>query len=167
MPRPQSSDRAWCYYVNLVLTVYREIRHAGDPSDPDAKLRVPDKEFAAAMVNVRDWRDTLKGTWLFDRVRDEQTTTAIRRPYEEVTRMTIEEVRDLFGRPGWAGAYGGEKWRKVTSFAIRLGEALDRDDTQEADRICKEVADVEHNSGRLVPRTQAEQNVEKWPRLCE
>jgi hypothetical protein len=165
--KPQPGDRAWCYYRNLVHTVYREIRHAGGPSDPGAKLRVPDNEFAAAMVSVREWRDTLKGTWLFDRIRDEQTTTAIRRPYEEVTRMTIEEVRDLFGRPGWARAYGGERWRNITSLAIRLGEALDRDDTQEADQICEAVAAVEHNSGPLVPRTTGEQNVEKWPCLCD
>jgi hypothetical protein len=167
MHRPQPSDRAWCYYGNLVHTVYREIRHAGGPSDPHAKLRVPDNELAVAMASVQEWRDVLKSTWLFDRIRDEQSTTAIRRPYEEVTRMTIEEVRDLFGRSGWAGAYGGRMWREITSLAIRLGAALDRHDTREADQICEAVAVVQHNSGPLVPRTAADQNIEKWPRLCD
>lgn len=41
-------QRAWCYFRNLVHTVYREARHVGPPEDTEAKLHVTGPVFALA-----------------------------------------------------------------------------------------------------------------------
>ena len=161
------SDRAWCYYRNLVHTVYREIRHAGSPKDPEAKLRVDDSEFAASMGLIKSWRPSLKSTRIYEKIENKTTTAAVLKPYEEVTRLRLEDLAALFGRPGWSSMYGGERWREIVMAAIELGEALDAANGERAEALCDKVRSLEHNSGRLVPRRKGDHNKEKWPALCD
>lgn len=160
-------DRAWCYYCNLVHTVYREIRHAGVPTDSKAKLAVPDESYAAPMGQIQKQRATLKGTSLFDRIRSATSTARVRKPYEEVTGLTLEQVRALFSRDNWCRDYGGSKWARITDLTLRLGEALDAADTDATEAVYEEVRTVRHNFGPLVPTSDAEWNREKWPVRCD
>jgi hypothetical protein len=160
-------DRAWCYYRNLVQTVYREIRHVGAPTDPEARLRIEDASFGSVIGNIRKWRAALKGTTLFAKIVNKTSTTAIRRPYEEVTGLRLEQVSALFARPGWDGSYGGEKWRRIAELTIELGSAIDAIEGERASALCDAVYAIEHNTGPLVPRRAEQHNAEKWPLLCD
>jgi hypothetical protein len=161
------SDRAWCYYRNLVQTVYREARHIGGGQDRDARLRVADPALGAAVANIRRFREALKSTRLFDKVRDATRTDGVTKPYEEATGLRLEEVAELFGRDGWYPTYGGPRWQRIASLAIELRDALEAGEGDRAEQICDTVRAIEHNSGPLVPRTRDQHNREKWPVLCD
>ncbi len=162
-----TSERAWCYYRNLVQTVYRESRHLGGPGDAEAKLHVNEPSLAAVLANITKWRPVLKSTRLFEKIAHTTRTAAIRKPYEEVTGLRLEQLSDLFADPGWTRSYGGEKWERITQLTIDLGRAIDDGDAEQAEATCDRVSDIEHNTGPLVPRTRAQQNSEKWPVLCD
>ena len=159
--------RAWCYYRNLVQTVYREIRHVGGPDDEAARLVVDDDSFARSVGSIKSWRPKLKGTTIFDKVADKTSTVAVRKPYEEVTHFTLDQLCELFARSGWTSQYGGEKWRRITALAMELGDAIDADDNDRAIAICDQVYAIRHNSGPLVPHHREDHNREKWPVLCD
>jgi hypothetical protein len=160
-------DRAWCYYRNLVHTVYREIRHIGASGDPEARLRVDEESLGREIANIRKWRSRLKTTALFDKIANKRSTASIRAPYEEVTGLQLDQLAALFGRPGWDRYYGGEKWKRIVELTLQLGTAIDADDGRGANALCEEISTIEHNSGRLVPRRSDEHNREKWPVLCD
>jgi hypothetical protein len=151
----------------LVHTVYREARHVGMPTDKEARLVVDDPDLTRQMALVRKWRQPLKGTTLFEKVRASSDTLAVRAPYEQTIELTLLDLSALFDRPGWRPGYGGAKWKRITELTLELGKALDADDTARATAVCEAVRSIEHNTGPLVPRSQASWNSEKWPCLCD
>lgn len=159
--------RAWCYYRNLVHTVYREARHIGASGDPEARLIVDDPDLRKNVANIRRWRYVLKGLTVFTRIEHASSTTKTRKPYEEMIGLSIEQLAELFGRPGWTRTYGGQKWRSIALETIALGQALDDGDGETAEAVCDRVRIIRHNSGPLVPETDADQIKEKWPVLCD
>jgi hypothetical protein len=57
-------ERVWCYYRNLVHTVYREARHIGTPDDREVRCQVAERYWPAARQCRRN-RYTLKSSVLF------------------------------------------------------------------------------------------------------
>ena len=150
-------------------TCYREARHLGATGDSDAKLEVDDPDLQRAMGGIRKWRDRLMDGSIFEKVASKTSTAAIRKPWEEVTALTLVQIRDLFARDGWAPSYGGRSWAHIVDLTMKLGDALDVGDKTSGSRLCDEIRTVEHNSGRLVPMSVDEQQARpgKWPQLCD
>lgn len=161
-------EQVLCFYRNLVHTCYREARHLGAPGQSQARLVVRDPELQAAMAKIRNWRDRLEDGSLFEKVVERTAPERIRQPWEEATGLTLDQLQELFARPGWSRSYGGPRWAAIVELTRRLGAALDAGNADAAAKICDEVAEVKHNSGRLVPRTPREQALRptKWPKLC-
>lgn len=101
-------------------TVYREARHVGSAHDRDAQLRLDDPALGAAVANIRRFREALKSTRIFDKVRHATTTAGVTKPYEEAIGLRLEEVAELFGREGWNPTYGGARWKRIASLTIDL-----------------------------------------------
>ena len=162
-------ERCWCYYRNLVHTCYREARHLGAPADSHAKLEVDDPDLQRAMAGIRKWRDRLMDGSIFEKVASKTSTADIRKPWEEVTALTLAQLPDLFARDGWAPSYGGRRWAHIVELTLKLGDALDVGDDTSGSRLCDEIRTVEHNSGRLVPASVGEQQARpgKWPQPCD
>lgn len=81
----EPSASAWCYYRNLVQTVYREARHIGAPGDHAAHLHVDDASLGRELANLNKWRQKLKGLDVFRTIQHATSTEQVRRPYEEMT----------------------------------------------------------------------------------
>ncbi len=162
------TDRAWCFYRNLVHTCYREARHLGKVGDKAAKLEVGNPDLQMAMAKIAKWRQQLEGRSIFDKVATKTSTTAIRQPWLDAVALDLRTLQKLFARPGWRDRCGGDRWASIVALTIRLGDALDSGNADAANRICDDIANVEHNTGRLVSRSVAEQQKlpTKWPQLC-
>lgn len=162
-------ERVWCYYQNLVHTVYREVRHIGEPGDKEAKYQVPDQYLLAAQ-QCQQHRQTLKSSVPFRNAKGVKTDDVIY-CYETLTGLTLEDLLVIFSAPGWMTSYGGEKWAKITEVLLHLKREIDRGALEATLEICKEVRQVRHNSGPLVPSMQEWKKSawvqEKWPILCE
>jgi hypothetical protein len=163
-------EQVWCYYRNLVHTVYREVRHIGEPGDKKAKYQVPDQYLPAAR-QCRKHRQTLQSSVPFRNAKGVKTDDVVR-CYEALTDLSLEDLLVIFSAPGWRPSYGGEKWAKITEVLLHLKREIDSGALEAALAICEEVRDkLCHNSGRLVPSVQEwEESAwiqEKWPILCE
>lgn len=163
--------RAWCYFRNLVHTVYREARHVGPAGDSGAKLRLANNHaLAAAGSRCSKNRALLKGTSLFKQTAAANSVDDVLRPYRDMTALELADLVLLFAEPGWATGYGGSKWADIGRATAELAEALKMDKLDAALRVCALVQGIEHNSRRLVPSLEEWRSTpylrEKWPELC-
>jgi hypothetical protein len=163
-------ERVWCYYRNLVHSAYREIRHIGEPGDPEAKCQVNDQYLFAGKRCLKN-RHTLKSSVPFRNITMLQTDEVIR-CYQELTGLEPKDLLKIFRDLKWnLSSYGGEKWAKITEVLIRLKREIDRSKLETALQICEEVRHLRHNSGPLVPSLQEWEKSswlrEKWPILCD
>ena len=150
-------ERVWCYYRNLVHFVYREVRHIGEPGDPESKCQVKDQYLSAAKKCCKN-RHTLNSSVPFLKVTELQTDKVIR-CYQELTGLIPEDLVKIFRHLEWKPSYGGEKWAKITEVLIDLKTEIDRSNLETALQICEKVRHLRHNSGPLVP------NLQKWKKI--
>jgi hypothetical protein len=162
-------ERVWCYYRNLVHSMYREVRHIGEPGDYEAKCQIKGQYLAAAK-KIRKNRYKLKSTVPLRKIAELQTDKVIS-CYEVLTGLVPEDLAEIFRNMDWKLSYGGEKWAKIAELIIRLKREIDFKNLENALGICEEVREIRHNSGPLVPSLQEwEKNSwlkEKWPILCD
>src|SRR5262249_759368 len=101
-------EQVWCYYRNLVHTVYREIRHIGESGDKEAKYQVPNHYLPAAQ-QCRKHRQTLKLSVLFHNAKGVKTDDVIH-CYEALRGSLKLDYPSLCGMlqitPGWRYLYG-------------------------------------------------------------
>ncbi len=170
MPWPDPVDRTFCYFRNLVHTVYREARHIGPEGDPEAKLEVATGRYADAAKKCRAARQRLKGTRLFKATTTSRTVDIVKR-YVDLTGLEIQDLVVLFRQPGWKPGYGGPRWAVIAETLLRLQVTLDAWDLDAALVVCDEVDQLHHNTQKLVPsRADWEKDhwlQEKWPQLCD
>ena len=160
----------WCYFRNLVHTVYREIRHIGPVHDTAAKLHVVDPTLVRAASQCAAKRPLLKGTKLFERVADATTVAGVLKPYYDTTGLTLSDLVRLFEMKGWVKNYGGSRWANITRTTLELEAALrDGDIDRALALLCDRVRQLRHNTARLVPLPGEWHGYvrEKWPQLCE
>ena len=108
-------EQVWCYYRNLVHTVYHEIRHSGEPGDKEAKYQVPEQYLPAAQQCWKH-RQTLKSSVPFRNAKGVKTDNVIR-CYAALTGLTLMELLAIFSTPGRTPCSGGERWAKITDEA--------------------------------------------------
>ncbi len=172
MREVEVSTSAWetanCYFRNLVHAAYREIRHIGDHSDRQAKCFVGGELSEAARM-CRENRKMLKSSVPYQSAKSSHTDDIIF-PYQLLTNLSPEQLANLFRNHEWAPKYGGERWAVITEVLIKLKNAIDGGNLDEAVAICREVRTLQHNSGRLIPSMMKwEESAwirEKWPELC-
>lgn len=172
------TETHWCYFRNSLHAIYREIRHITPYRDRKAAFN-PGPEFSNQAIKCRVNWDTLEsGDAYRDAVNQarskgqERCTDPYVDHYQKLTGLTPEQVRDLFGRLGWSQRCGGERWAKIANTVIELRAALDSSNVEDAERACKALKGLEHNSGPLVPpveewRPDDSWQRKKWPELCE
>ncbi len=162
-------ERVWCYYRNLVHSVYREARHIGKPGDNEAKCQVKGKYLFEAK-KIHDNRHNLKSMVPFRKTTELQTDKVIM-CYQELTGLQPEDLVKIFRYMNWKPGYGGEKWANITEVLIRLKQEIDCSNIETALQICEEVRHLRHISGPLVPSLQEWENSswvqEKWPIICD
>jgi hypothetical protein len=162
--------RVFCYFRNLVHTVYREARHVGPPGDSEAKLEVATGRYTEAARKCRAARQRLKGTELF-KMMATASTRDILKQYVAVTGLEVPDLVVLFRQPGWKANYGGPRWAVIAETLLRLQTALDAGNLDAALSVCDEVDQLHHNTDKLVPSRAAWQSInwlqEKWPQLCD
>jgi hypothetical protein len=84
---------AWCYFRNLVHTVYREARHVEPSGDSAAKLRLDnDHPLAAAASRCSKSRAMLKGMSLFKQTAAEKSVDGVLRPYRDTTALELADL---------------------------------------------------------------------------
>ena len=158
-------ERAWCYYCNLVHSVYREARHIGMAGDPKAKFIVSDSYLQAAQKCFKN-RCQLKSSVPFRHVAAPGTDSIIQ-VYQALTDLSPADLVTIFSTPGWVPSYGGQKWARITQVLLRLKQQIDEGALDEADQTCEDIRRLEHNSGPLVPTLEAWRHNpylrEKWP----
>jgi hypothetical protein len=162
---------AWCYFRNLVHTVYREARHVGPSGDRAAKLCLDnDHPLAVAASRCSKKRSLLKGVSLFKQTAAAKSVDGVLGPYRDTTALELADLVSLFAEPRWASGYGGSKWAAIGRATAELAEALDLGKLDAALRVCALVQRIEHNTRRLVPSLEEWRSTpylrEKWPELC-
>ena len=165
----RTQDLLWCYFRNLVHTVYREIRHVGPREDKGANLCVTDSAFVAAVRQCAANRSLLKGTKLFEMTAGLTAVDDVLKPYNKTTGLRLSDLISLFEMPGWKKNYGGPRWAQISRMAQELEAALRDSDIQEALAICERIHQLRHNTGRVVPLPSEYHGYirEKWPQLCD
>jgi hypothetical protein len=162
-------ERVWCYYRNLVHSVYREIRHIGEPGDQKANCIVEGK-YLSATKKIPNNRHVLKSSVPFREIAELQTDKVIS-CYQGLSGLTVEDVVEIFRNMEWNPGYGGEKWAKITEVLISSKREIDSNNLKTALQVCEEVRHLCHNSGPLVPSLKEwEKNSwlqEKWPIFCD
>jgi hypothetical protein len=163
--------RAWCYFRNLVHTVYREARHVGPAGDEAAKLQLSDKHpLVAAGRRCSKLRALLKGTSLFKQTAGAKAVDDVLRPYRDTAELELADLVLLFSEPGWTQDFGGPKWAAIARATAELADALNIGKLDVALKVCARVQEIEHNNGPLVPSVEKWRSTpylrEKWPELC-
>jgi hypothetical protein len=130
-------ERVWCYYRNLVHTVYREVRHIGESGDHEAKCQI-EGQYLAAAKRIRKNRSKLKSTVPFLKIAELQTDNVIG-CYQGLTGLMPDDLVKIFRNMDWRPAYGGEKWAKIAELMIRLKGEIDCNNLENALQICEEV----------------------------
>lgn len=161
----------WCYFRNLVHTVYREARHVGPSEDSAAKLRLDnDHPLEAAAGCCLKNRALLKGVSLFKQTAAAKSVDDVLRLYRDTTALELADLLLLFAEPRWASGYGGSRWAAIGRATAELAEALNLGKLDAALRVCALVQRIEHNTRRLVPSLEEWRSTpylrEKWPELC-
>ncbi len=172
------SETCWCYFRNSLHAIYREIRHIGPVGDPEAKF-TPPPSFGDQAIRCRANRSILQSReTYFDALAEAsgndqaRLTDAYVRHYRNLTGLSPEQVSELFRmHRSWVPGYGGKKWAEIADTVIELKNALDSSNAEAAERACKRLKELEHNSGDLIPSRQKWEGCnwqrQKWPELCE
>lgn len=163
------TEGIWCYFRCLVQACYREARHIGPLGDQEAKCRVAE-DFAVAATQCQRNRANLKGLHLWEQTQLARTTAEVLAPYVAASGLAPEELPKLFALPSWQAKYGGDPWACIAEVMLALRVAIDADDAQRAQGLCRKAKGLHHNSGALVPEAEQWQadskQREKWPQLC-
>lgn len=163
--------RAWCYFRCLVQACYRETRHLGPAAgDAGAKCVVPaTSAYAVAAEKCKVNRALLDGIGLWERVRSARKTDMVLAPYVEATGLRPSALLAMFVMPSWRRPYGGIPWARIAGVMLELADAIDADNADRAEALCRTAKGLRHNTGPLVP-TGAEPpgawQRKKWPELC-
>jgi len=164
--------RAWCYFRNLVHTVYREARHVGSAGDAAAKLHLSDDHpLVAAGRLCAKRRSLLKSTSIFKQTAEAKSVDDVLRPYRDAAELELTDLVVLFSEPGWTQGFGGLKWAAIARATAELADALNIGKLDAALKVCARVQEIEHNKGPLVPSMEKWRFTpylrEKWPELCD
>lgn len=166
------TDRAFCYFRCLAQACYREARHIGPSDDGAARCRIPATatHLSLAAVKCKDNRALLEDVELWRRAKSESSTDGALRPYVETTGLIPTELPALFRCSRWRNGFGGELWAQIAEALLELKTEIDADAADRAEAVCDRIAQLEHNSGRLVPTAKewsaSKWVQQKWPEVC-
>jgi hypothetical protein len=88
--------------------------------------------------------------------------------FQKRFQITLEDLEDLYGHPGWKGSpFGGNQWLEVARFVIRLRDALETGDAGAQTELLEQISSLRHNTGSLKSKLQTLDASLKGPPNCD
>ncbi len=92
---------------------------------------------------------------LYYKTEQEQDPAKILAPYEERTRLTLDDVQRAFVEGDWrnkfgAYNYGGPRWVRVAEVTQQLRDLIEQQDWEQAVVLIQEIKSLKTNQGYLV-----------------
>jgi hypothetical protein len=74
--------------------------------------------------------------------------------------VSLNDLREMFANENWRHAklYGGNAWARITELAIALSEAIEKQDSDEAERLLAKLENARHNNGFLTEKLSQLEN---------
>ena len=147
MSHQSVEQRALDYFRRLVALIYREIGVLKPRNHPEiAKKALLQGGFFGA-----DRKE--KARQIYQLTLTDNTRDPIVARFVKQTGLTLQDVALAFEAGHWLGsAFGGPKWAQIVRSTIELGNALEKNALDEAERLLAEIDRLEHNTGRIVSK---------------
>jgi hypothetical protein len=145
---PKIEAQAFCYFRFFVYREYREVRYLGNP-----RIGVYNK-FSHRYRELQELtRESFARRWC--EIASERDLARIKRPFEDLTGLTLQEVEEAFRKGEWhplksvVKVFGGPYHAEIVLHTLRLGDAIAAG--RWADLVPKELAvlkEIRHNCPR-------------------
>jgi hypothetical protein len=141
-------ENAYDYFRKLVSFIYREVGILKEKNHPE--LYKKSKMVCSGFAGNRK----KKAKEIYHLTKNEISTQAILKFYEEQTNLTLNEIYEIFAKGDWllgrtCYSFGGPRWAEVTKTALDLKEAIDSENWDSIYNIIKYIKKLQHNNGSI------------------
>lgn len=145
----EQSQISLYFFRKLVYLLYLEIGALKPEIHPEIAKKADMKNAFFQREKERQAVD------LYRRTEQATQTAEILAPYEERTRLTLEDIHRAFVEGDWRNKFGsfnfgGPKWERIAAATLELRKLIDMQDWDAADELLHEIKGLRTNQGYLV-----------------